>query len=69
MVHAHGEMGSAVRECGGVDGSRIGDFIEELELTEDVRVDLRLESPETIHTWDCWMRCHEWYHFRHFPFE
>ena len=45
MVHAQGEMGSAaVRECVGVEGSRDGDFMEELELIEDVRVELPLDK-------------------------
>jgi hypothetical protein len=44
MVHAQGEMGSAVRECVGVEGSRDGDFMEELELIEEVRVELMLDK-------------------------
>jgi hypothetical protein len=44
MVHAQGEIGSVVRECVGVEGSRDGDFIEELELIEDVRVELLLDK-------------------------
>ena len=50
MVHAQGEMGSAVRVCVGVEASRDGDFIEEVELTDDVRVELQLEySGTTTH--------------------
>jgi len=44
MTHAHGEMGSAVRVCVGVKRSREGDFIEEVKLTDDVRVELQLEN-------------------------
>ena len=44
MDHAHGEMGWAVRLCVGVEGSRDGDFVEEVELTDDVRVELSLEK-------------------------
>lgn len=44
MVQAQGEMGSVVRLWVGVEGSRDGDFIEALELTEEVRVELQLEQ-------------------------
>lgn len=40
MDHAQGEIGSTLRLCVGVEGSRDGDFTDEVELTDDVRVEL-----------------------------